>query len=78
MRQYECEREQQALCVAPKTPAEKVKKRKKPKRKEDNSPTDSVASLATELRKCRLEMEGPYLDREENRKLRQQQRQARA
>lgn len=48
---------------------DKPKKRKKNKKKQD-SPTDSIASLNTELRKCRLEMDGPFLDRDENRKLR--------
>ena len=33
--------------------------------------------LSKELEKCRLEMKGPYLDKEANRQLRQRQRQAR-
>jgi hypothetical protein len=50
-----------------------VKQRKK-KQKADDS-FESV-DLSKELQKCRIEMKGPYLDKDENKKWRQKQREA--
>jgi hypothetical protein len=50
-------------------PKSAIPAKKKEKKKAD-SPTESIDDLAIELEKCKLAMKGPYLDREENRKLR--------
>jgi hypothetical protein len=75
LRKFESMREQQKVVEPPQTPKEPSKKKKV--KKQPDSPTDSIVSLTTELERCRLEMQGPYLDPEENLKLRQKQRQAR-
>ena len=50
-----------------------MKQRKKKQKAEDSF--ESV-DLSKELQKCRIEMKGPYLDKDENRKWRQKQREA--
>ncbi len=49
-------------------------KQRKKKQKADDS-FESV-DLSKELQKCRIEMKGPYLDKDENKKWRQKQREA--
>lgn len=47
------------------------------KKEEKVEDTLDSTDLCKELEKCRVEMRGPYLDKNENRKWRQKQREAR-
>lgn len=49
---------------------------KQRKKKQKASDSFESVDLSKELQKCRVEMKGPYLDKDENKKWRQKQREA--